>query len=859
MRKLMLLVVVLGMAASARADLVHHWPLNGDLLDVVGGNDGTATGTVTFAEGFHGVSNSAISVTASDFVSSASALSLVGQVPRTVSGWFKVATNQSQSVFCYGGRTLGLDLWEIDFTSDRKIFGHFWGGGYDTLTGTTQTFSLNQWVMATLVYDGTTVYVYQNGALINQKALTLATTSSLAYIGGGNDSGGLYDYDQFSGQIDDVKIWDTALTPAEVLSDYNQFMISDLIHHWPLDGDLLDVAGGNDCTATGTVTFADGIDGVSNSAISVTASDFVSSIDNLSIAGPAARTINFWFKSAEIMESAVSYGSRSLAGQLFEVLLDYPDDGYAGHFWGGGVDTYDTGSGDQPSVTWNTWNMVTMTYDGTDVKLYQNGVLKRTATLALDTTSTKIYIGGGNGSGGQWDYDQFSGQIDEVKIWSIALTPTEVLSEYNQFINIVATIDVGDGVAVDEESTASDTYSIVMLESPPADAAGGIKIVLNAADYTGQLTLAPNPNIIVFTTGNWSTPQTVTVTAIDDAVGEGPHSVTLYHEIDWVDPAYVVNPSTDPHFVLPKIENPVMTVDIIDDAATNPQPADLASDVPAETSLQWTPGASLTSQTVYFGTDNPPTTVVATGDGTLNSVANSALNGGDPLNKLTTYYWRVDSNGPGGPSSGNVWSFTTSGHEALASENVSMLVDISNGRITSLKVDGSEKLSAIDVCFNMCVTNASTKAQSWQDGSTADSITATIHRHPGGKEIVLTYDNLGINDDFKGVVRYWTDDDEPGVISTSLDIENNGSYILEYVSFPAIYATATGNYELFLPGGDGVVVTPSGAASNNRNYPSHGSMQFMALYQTDGDGFVMQGRHHGPGKEPLRQPQRKPV
>jgi hypothetical protein len=239
MRKLILFAVVLVLAVSVKADLVHHWPLNGDLLDVVGGNNGTATGTVSYADGFHGVSNSAISVTASSFVSSAANLSLVGQVPRTVSCWFKVTTNQAQSVFCYGGRTMGLDLWEIDFSNDRKIFGHFWGGANDTLVGTTQTFSLNQWVMATMVYDGTTVYVYQNGALVNQKTVSLGTPGTPAYIGGGNDSGGLYDYDQFSGQIDDVKIWDAALTPAEVLAEYNQFMISNLIHHWPMDGDLV--------------------------------------------------------------------------------------------------------------------------------------------------------------------------------------------------------------------------------------------------------------------------------------------------------------------------------------------------------------------------------------------------------------------------------------------------------------------------------------------------------------------------------------------------------------------------------------------------------------------------------------------
>ena len=337
---------------------------------------------------------------------------------------------------------------------------------------------------------------------------------------------------------------------------------ADLVHHWSFDGHLLDVVGGNEGTAAGAVSYATGADGESNSAICLAStSDYISSQAAITIDGSEPRTLSFWFKSAQQMQAPVSYGSRVTFYELFEVLLNHPTGGYAGHFWSGN-DTVTVGSGDQPVVTWNTWTMVTMIYDGADVKLYQNGVLKRMATLSLETTPTKIYIGGGNNNGVSGYYDDYVGYIDDVKIWDIALTPAEVLSEYNQFTKHVATIDVGDGVAVNEESPASDTYSIVMLDPPPADAAGGIRIVLDAADYTGQLTLVPNPNAIVFTTDNWSTPQTVTVTAIDDALGEGPHSVTLYHELEWVDPTYV---ATDLNFISPKIENSDVAADIIDE------------------------------------------------------------------------------------------------------------------------------------------------------------------------------------------------------------------------------------------------------------------------------------------------------
>ena len=437
-----------------KSGLIYHWPLDGHLYDVVSGNYGLGYGTVFFAEGADGISNTAISVTSSDFVRSAGYVSLYGQ-PRTINCWFKVDTAQNQSIFSYGSRDNGLNLCEINITSDRKIFGHFWGTGNDTLTGTTHTFSLNEWVMATLVYDGTTVYMYQNGNLINSKTISLYTTDTAAYIGGGNGSGGEWDYDQFSGQIDDTRVYSYALDPTEVTALYNEMLSGPrLVHHWPLDGDLLDAVGDNDGIASGTVSYATGAEGASNTAISVTDTDFVWSQDILSIVGPAQRTINFWFKAAQQLQAAVSYGGRSSDGTLFEVLLGHPTNGYAGHFWGNDMDTVASGTGEQPSVSWNTWTMATMTYDGTTVKLYQDGVLKRTGSFALYTLPTYMYIGGGNGSDVPGWYVGYAGQIDDVRVYNYALDASEVTTLYLQM--------QGVGYACDSPPTMDFTNDCVV-------------------------------------------------------------------------------------------------------------------------------------------------------------------------------------------------------------------------------------------------------------------------------------------------------------------------------------------------------------------------------------------------------------
>ncbi|MHC4083807.1 MAG: alkaline phosphatase [Planctomycetota bacterium] len=84
--------------------------------------------------------------------------------------------------------------------------------------------------------------------------------------------------------------------------------------------------------------------------------------------------------------------------------------------------------------------------------------------------------------------------------------------------------------------------------------------------------------------------------------------------------------------------------------ASNPNPADVATDVSLTVDLSWTAGNDATSHDVYFGTSDPP-----------EFVQNQAGTTYDPgtLAGETTYYWQIDEAGPGGNTTGGVWSFTT--------------------------------------------------------------------------------------------------------------------------------------------------------------------------------------------------------
>lgn len=74
----------------------------------------------------------------------------------------------------------------------------------------------------------------------------------------------------------------------------------------------------------------------------------------------------------------------------------------------------------------NTWTHLAMTYDGTTLKIYVNGALvTSTAQSGTITASTNPLQIGGDSTYGQY----FKGLIDEVRVYNIALTQTQIQTD----------------------------------------------------------------------------------------------------------------------------------------------------------------------------------------------------------------------------------------------------------------------------------------------------------------------------------------------------------------------------------------------------------------------------------------------
>jgi hypothetical protein len=100
-----------------------------------------------------------------------------------------------------------------------------------------------------------------------------------------------------------------------------------------------------------------------------------------------------------------------------------------------------------------------------------------------------------------------------------------------------------------------------------------------------------------------------------------------------------------------KHRGPVWSFTTVIGEATDPDPADGATDVASDVVLSWTAGVNAVSHDVYFGTSSPP-----------DFVGNQAETSFDPgsLRLSSTFYWQVDEiDADGTRHIGDVWSFST--------------------------------------------------------------------------------------------------------------------------------------------------------------------------------------------------------
>jgi hypothetical protein len=92
----------------------------------------------------------------------------------------------------------------------------------------------------------------------------------------------------------------------------------------------------------------------------------------------------------------------------------------------------------------------------------------------------------------------------------------------------------GGATAVSESGPTSDIYSVVLRSEPTAN----VTVIANPDDQADAGEGPGSPRSFVFTPANWNTMQTITVTAVDDAIDEGSQTSLITHLVTSSDPGY---------------------------------------------------------------------------------------------------------------------------------------------------------------------------------------------------------------------------------------------------------------------------------------------------------------------------------
>jgi uncharacterized repeat protein (TIGR02543 family) len=156
------------------------------------------------------------------------------------------------------------------------------------------------------------------------------------------------------------------------------------------------------------------------------------------------------------------------------------------------------------------------------------------------------------------------------------------------------------------EGGATDTYTAVLNEAPTAD-------VTVTISTDAEVTVSPNT--LTFTTGNWDSPQTVTVTAVDDSDHEFSHTGTVSHTTS----------STDPDWNGLSVNDVLANITDDDNAAPSVGAGDPQT-VSLGASVSWTPAE--TSPLAWYDA-NDFGTITKDGNNKVSAWADKSTNGND--------------------------------------------------------------------------------------------------------------------------------------------------------------------------------------------------------------------------------------
>lgn len=296
--------------------------------------------------------------------------------------------------------------------------------------------------VAGVLHSATLREIYVDGKLENSSTASVSYNTNIdSIIVGCNPTV----VDCLAGTIDEVRVYNYACTPAQIIEDMNGghpiggSPVGSQVGYWKLDesqGTTAQDSSPNDndltlSSAGWTLSgkFGAAYDGASNRRLS------------------RADDADFDFAATNDFSISVWFNRSAISAQEYLVHKQAGNDGYALYMDSDGDIVFgisDVNSASFPEETIGgslsknyddgNWHHAVATKTGTSaIRLYVDGLeIASDTSLAVDDTlvnSGLLYVGDANATDGT---DEWLGDLDELKIYRAALTPDQVRVEYNQ-------------------------------------------------------------------------------------------------------------------------------------------------------------------------------------------------------------------------------------------------------------------------------------------------------------------------------------------------------------------------------------------------------------------------------------------
>ena len=289
---------------------------------------------------------------------------------------------------------------------------------------------LNTWNQVVFTYDGSVEKLYLNGSLDSSNpASTTSLCQAAVPVKIGMETSA---FQPLKGTLDNIQIYSQALTGAEVSTLYNP-----LAAYWKLNepsgATSFADSSGNGNTGTCVVGACPGMGFLGKVG---TAASFNGTASQITIPDSASLRLNqftiaFWVNPRQSAGSNYQplVAKEDSAGNNRNYWLSIDPGSTHVHFAVWASDCATKLAGDSAAqLALNTWIHVALTYDGSYERLYINGSLDTSvaaSATSLCQAAVPLKLGKETSA-----FQPFNGMLEEVQIYSQALSATSVMSLY---------------------------------------------------------------------------------------------------------------------------------------------------------------------------------------------------------------------------------------------------------------------------------------------------------------------------------------------------------------------------------------------------------------------------------------------